>query len=83
VQGDAIREIWGGWNATPLGGAGSASFGSAYGAFFGSGSRTVRGGNVLGYSATANASFAASRVVPTGPENSPVTIAVRYWRRVA
>jgi len=27
--------------------------------------------------------FDASRVVPTGPENSPRTFSIRFWRRVA
>jgi hypothetical protein len=26
--------------------------------------------------------FDPSRVVPTGPDNAPVNIAVRYWRRI-
>lgn len=38
----------------------------------------VNGGDNLG-----KFIFDTSRVVPTGPENSPRTAAWRYWRRVA
>jgi len=32
---------------------------------------------------SSSANFNPSRVVPTGPENSPRTFSIKYWRRAA
>jgi len=45
-------------------------------------SATYERTSTYGYS-VANFGFSASNVVPTGEENSPRTLSVRYWRRVA
>jgi len=41
------------------------------------------GGNFVGWGTGAKLDFAASRVVPTGPEFSSRTLSAQVWRRVS
>ena len=78
VQGDAIRNITGGFRAD----TGAQGWAGAWGAFVNTG---FIGQGDTGQSVPEIAvySFDASRIVPTAAENRPVNVAVRYLIRAS
>ncbi len=78
VQGDAIREIWGGFQELIASGWGTSTQGAMYyGSSWASGVHPPAGGNWAKH----GADFYASRVTPVDSEIRPVNRAVRYLIR--
>ena len=75
LQGDAIRNITGNFNATDNNSWNINANGVFYGQTIGSGDQGNEGGEYKKYY------FDASRVVPVAEENRPINKAVRYFIR--